>query len=452
MSDLLVDLPRLDPHPPLHYLMLQAMIGLGGDEWQLRLPSALAGIVCIGLVYALGAELFDRQTGRLSALVLSLSPLHIWYAQEARMYALVAMLTLAAGLFAARALRSNRAPDWAGLGVCQGLALLSDTGAIWFTIALAALIVLIARPLWHSGRLWPWVAAQLLAMAIFAPWIPAFRLQLAGGYAGWIPPATPTTLVRTIADFLNSYERSSVEALLTLLLLLAGSLVGGLGIAREAQTRPMSYALLVCWVGVPVGLAFMISQPYIRIPLISLLFEPGQSIFLTRNLIVATFPLFLLFTRSLVLARRAARVGILAGLVAFNIVSYAGNHTQQRKADYRAAAEIVRNQAQAQDLIVLAPAYLERPFAYYYETGDRALTLAQLDDGVIGSRATAQVITLAAALNEPARIWLISSSSIYHQDTIGIAKAVQERGWLHERWEVQELTVALYDMQRKRIR
>src|SRR5436190_14287662 len=38
-SDLVAELPRYDPHPPLHYLVLHLMIALGDAEWLLRLPS-----------------------------------------------------------------------------------------------------------------------------------------------------------------------------------------------------------------------------------------------------------------------------------------------------------------------------------------------------------------------------------------------------------------------------
>ena len=74
-------LAQQDTHPPVHYLVLRPMVALGGSEWLLRFPSALASIASIGLLYALGAELFDRRTGVLAAFVLAISPMHIWYGQ-----------------------------------------------------------------------------------------------------------------------------------------------------------------------------------------------------------------------------------------------------------------------------------------------------------------------------------------------------------------------------------
>src|SRR6266545_2121574 len=58
-TEVVAYLPLYDIHPPLYYLVLRGMIALGGSEWLLRLPSALAGLASIGLLYALGVELFN---------------------------------------------------------------------------------------------------------------------------------------------------------------------------------------------------------------------------------------------------------------------------------------------------------------------------------------------------------------------------------------------------------
>jgi len=57
--------------PPLHYWMVALSLRvLGLDEFGARTISALAGLLCIVVVYALGRYMFDRRAGLLSALVL----------------------------------------------------------------------------------------------------------------------------------------------------------------------------------------------------------------------------------------------------------------------------------------------------------------------------------------------------------------------------------------------
>ena len=444
--DLVAYLPAHDIHPPLYYLVLQPMIALGGSEWLLRLPSALAGIASIGMLYLLGVELFDQRTGLLAALVLAVSPLHIWYAQEARMYALVAALTLASGLFAVRALRTNRLIDWTLMAICQALALWTNTAAIWFTLALNSAALLTALALWRSRRFWPWVGAQALAIALYLPWLPAF-LQQMQSEPTWIPPATLTILTRTLADFVGSHERPRAEAGLALLLLVTILAAGARGLRREAWARRTDYIWLGCWFIVPVGLAFLISQPYVRVPLLSLIFEPGRSVFLARNLIVATFPLYLLLARSLALAKRSVLAVALAALVTLNSVAYLGNALPERKEDYRAAALIVADHAMPNDLIVFAPSYLELPFAYYHNNqGSTTVSLDELEDGVIAEDERQIYDSPAAALGNYRRVWLISTSSNeYRQDTLGTTAAVETSYRLLRSWQVEEVTVRFYE-------
>src|SRR5438034_774575 len=83
-----------DPgNPPLYYSLLHWWLRFGDREGTLRLPSALLGITTIPFVYALGRTVRDHMLGVVTALLFVVSPFQVWYAQEARGYA---MLTLGA--------------------------------------------------------------------------------------------------------------------------------------------------------------------------------------------------------------------------------------------------------------------------------------------------------------------------------------------------------------------
>jgi mannosyltransferase len=97
-----MDLPEItartaaDIQPPLYYYLLHAWTGLLGDsEKALRGLSLLFGVLAIPLIYGLASELFhSRLAALLAALLLAVSPLHVWYGQEARMYTLLTFLCL----------------------------------------------------------------------------------------------------------------------------------------------------------------------------------------------------------------------------------------------------------------------------------------------------------------------------------------------------------------------
>jgi 4-amino-4-deoxy-L-arabinose transferase-like glycosyltransferase len=84
-----------DIHPPLYSVVMFVWIRVFGDaEWAVRLLPLLAGLATILLMPALGGALASRRAGWIGAVLLALSPVHLWYSQEARPYALVMLLTV----------------------------------------------------------------------------------------------------------------------------------------------------------------------------------------------------------------------------------------------------------------------------------------------------------------------------------------------------------------------
>ena len=103
----------IETTPPLYYSLLKLWVAFAGDgDVALRLFSAAASTATIPLVFLLGAELATPAAGLLAALLFALSPMQIYYAQEARGYA---MLPLAFALALLGLLRFLRAARCAGL-------------------------------------------------------------------------------------------------------------------------------------------------------------------------------------------------------------------------------------------------------------------------------------------------------------------------------------------------
>ena len=67
----------------------------------------------IPALYLLGRELYDRRTGLVAASFGAASPLLIWYSQEARMYAFVALFGMLALWMQLRAIRNPSMGNWA---------------------------------------------------------------------------------------------------------------------------------------------------------------------------------------------------------------------------------------------------------------------------------------------------------------------------------------------------
>ena len=158
-----------EPHPPLYYHILSYWVDWFGDsETSVRLPSALVSLVAVALIYVLGRRLFNYRVGALAAALLAISPLHIWYAQEARMYApmttimlLCAVLLTWNSWWAIPPLTATFA-----IGLYTDYTMLpiwSIVSAIWFV------------SWWQHGRpsrpFLIWLTASILAWLLYLPWL-----------------------------------------------------------------------------------------------------------------------------------------------------------------------------------------------------------------------------------------------------------------------------------------
>jgi len=86
---------KADVHPPLYFLFLHEWISwVGTGERTVRSLSGLFYLLTVFSVYQLGKRLTDQSTALMSAAIYMCSPLAILSAQFARMYALLALLTV----------------------------------------------------------------------------------------------------------------------------------------------------------------------------------------------------------------------------------------------------------------------------------------------------------------------------------------------------------------------
>ena len=93
--ELVLTEPVSDPHPPLYYLLLRWWTEVfGTTELGMRSMSFAFGLVTILVTYLLAVKLFDRRLpGLVASALVAGSTMHIYFAQEARMYTLLTMLT-----------------------------------------------------------------------------------------------------------------------------------------------------------------------------------------------------------------------------------------------------------------------------------------------------------------------------------------------------------------------
>ncbi len=167
-----------DIHPPLYYVLLSWWSRLGGtNEFGLRFLSVVSGVLLVAVLFALGKKLFARQVGLAAAGVASVSPFLVYYSQEVRMYMPGALLCTLAGLFFIKAIEKDR--YWAGYALTAAAAMYTQYYA--FGVILALNVFFVLAIMWRSGRgLWArWLAANLVAVLLYLPWLPSLINQAA---------------------------------------------------------------------------------------------------------------------------------------------------------------------------------------------------------------------------------------------------------------------------------
>lgn len=133
-----------EANPPLFYLVEWLWTRLAGtSELALRLPSALCGIALVPVAYAIGRRLASERAGIALAALVAVHPLLVYYAQEARGYAAVA-LACAVGFLCFLGALEDRRGAALGWAIASAVALGCHYFAI-FPVAIEGAILLARR-------------------------------------------------------------------------------------------------------------------------------------------------------------------------------------------------------------------------------------------------------------------------------------------------------------------
>jgi hypothetical protein len=375
----LIEASRRDIHPPGYYILLKGWLLLTGDsEFALRALSAFAGVLTVACVYALGKALTSPGAGTLAALLVAINSFSIYYGQEARMYALLALLAAAAMLVFVRWLAR---PSWR---LAVVLALINAAGLYTQYTYPAVMIVqgvmFVALTLNPSPRgrgisknsrnrkLGIYVGLNLLTLALFAPQMQAALAQVtmwprtgqpveAGAglatvahwliYGSTIPAMEwwafiwPAILILAalIPDWIRSPLPSWWRRMLPWLWLIVtvGPLFA-LGLFREANLKFLLPA--------QIATALLVGRG------IWLLWEFGSP-----NLIVLIEAL----------PRLAAGFGLLSLLTMSNDgLTNLYSNSDYARSDYRAMAQAIGANPRPGDAIILDAPNQEEVFTYYY--------------------------------------------------------------------------------------
>jgi mannosyltransferase len=344
--------------PPLYYMALGGWIQLfGGSETALRSLSAVTSSLAIPLIYILGKTLFDRPHGLAAAALFALSPTAIYYAQEARAYALLLLPVLATLIACARLLRNPAGRSSLTLYVGGAIASIYTHTTMLFFVAACAI----------AGVVWGWWIVPERRARFLLRWVAADAVVAIAALPVIIGMASPTQL-RQLAWIapLNLHDIGAV---------ISNTLVGTLTPAHfpGAALAILVAAVLVIaiWRHFPAPRAALIALaiPALYAAFILIVSATIQPIFLSRIFSWTVIALCLLEARAC-LVRGWLRPLAVAAIVA--TIGVGLSHQLAAPADakepWREAIQSAAERLDRADLVVLAPDTDPAAVMYYAPT------------------------------------------------------------------------------------
>lgn len=290
---------RTENSPPLWYLLEWAFWRvLGNGAVALRFLSALTGMASVAIGWGIGAELSGRRAAILTAALIAVNPLFVWYSQEARVYGLFVFTVSLALLCFLRADRDPSASRMAAFALSGALALLSHYFAVFLLIPMCLWLL-------RSRRRWRHVLPAVCVIgAVGLALLPLISAQ--GGHGTqWIGRWALSDRLQAIPQYyLTGYSGAPLGhgiELAIALVALAGLIYGLWRVLDGREER--SAALLAVITG------FAVLAPIV----LALL---GADYLAPRNLVGAMVPLTALLA-VVIGARRTTTTGmVLGGLLA----------------------------------------------------------------------------------------------------------------------------------------
>jgi 4-amino-4-deoxy-L-arabinose transferase-like glycosyltransferase len=364
----------VDSTTPLYYdLVHYWSLRFGTSEFWLRSLSAIFGTLSIPLYYLLARKILaDRVAIIFAMAAFALNFFQVWYAQEARSYALLVFLSFASVYCLLLYLENRELLPFCGVVASLTASLYTHNIVFFYLPGFAFLWLVYPARRDLQGRIKDGLLAGLAVFVLYLPWLPTLRAQLLRqGTQGnfWLPVPGIRSLLDTICIstgldttalqliFRSFFSSARLFGFWTwspaILGVVSVCILGGLSASRVADRRKAAATAVYCLS--PMLLAFAYS--HVSTPL----YTPRLFVASSALLPVALSTAIAFHTGKRRRMFELLGCATLLGLTASTV----GYWKHEQKEDWRGAAAYVTTVPQTRRLTVVVPDTAQ-PLVDYY--------------------------------------------------------------------------------------
>ncbi|HEX6390361.1 MAG TPA: glycosyltransferase family 39 protein [Solirubrobacteraceae bacterium] len=343
---------RQDGSPPLYYLLLHVWMEVFSDgQATTHMLSLIFALLTVPAAFWAGRSLFNARSGWIAAGLAAINPFLTYYAQETRMYSLVALEALVLVACFTHAFAFDRKQFRIPAGLALAALIYTHNWGLFLGLGTAVALL----PLWRASEdrrafLKDAAVTYGTAAVLYLPWVPSLLFQAAHTGAPWSERPSLSDVLGPISGILGG------EAVPLGLFLAAGA---GLATALKQHDGHRARAI---WMLVTIPLAGLA---------IAWLQSQASPAFTGRYFAVFVGPVILLAGIGLA---HAGRLGIVCLAIVVALWLDPRTDTINRKSDARLVASLIKDHVAPGDLVISAHPEQAPLLHYYFPKGLRYAT------------------------------------------------------------------------------
>ena len=331
-------------NPPLFTVLMHPWVNLFGlSEFSVRiLPLIFSSLTAVA-IYFFGKRFFSPFVGITAAVIFTFSSFHIYFAHEARPYALFALLTiLSMDAFLTLILRKKTRQFWI-LALLNTLLIYNHFLGFFVLLPQGVIWLMYQKQLRDTSK-YVWMSWGLTFL-LYTPYLSILLTRFSGSEKGtWLDPPTWTALSNSLWEFSNA----PFYTVIFLALLGLGTFFF---IKRKASPGIASVYILVSFIVVYL-LMFAASW---KIPM-----------FLQRYLVHVSIPFYLLISLAVWEIFRTQKMRLIMGLaIGLMMILTCNFHAGNTRKDDQ-FVQLIERTRNKNTGVLISPEWYYRPYAYHY--------------------------------------------------------------------------------------